>query len=292
MSVISRENVQKYLKKKYPLSKIEFTGEGWTSLAYIVDNEIFRFCKISIEDYKREAQILSVVRPFCNVSVPDIKIVSDGDFSYSIHRCLLGKTWNLEEFEQLEETKQKYLASDCATFLMGLHSIDVNIFRSKVSPKRQVNKRLPSEKSDFYPLLSSKMSKYELDKLYELYMESLSTFKHDPVVLHRDFEGKNCLVDENFRLIGVFDFGNSSIGDRTREFSFLYNRQYPTFLNKLLAEYENVSGIKIEVSDLKDYLLRSAIDSLSELSCEALESIRGEALESRIKLFRFFLEED
>lgn len=121
---------------------------------------------------------------------------------------------------------------------------------------------------------------------------SIHASKPDPVVLHKDFAGKNSLIDNNFRLSGVFDFGNTAIGDRCREFSFLYDLQYPSFLRKLLTAYQNISNIKIEMNDLKDYLLRSAINSLPELYDNALLSIKDQALDSRVKRFRFLLQDN
>lgn len=290
MIKINQENIENYLYEKYSFSNISFAGEGWTSIAYVVDDLVFRFPKISIEDYKREEKVLSVVRPYCNIPIPEIKIIND-EFDYSVHKCIKGRTWTMMEFEQLDAHKQDVFIEDCATFLFNLHSVPVELFEKKVPSKTKASKPKSLKKEEFYPLLLSKMSEEELDKLYDIYIKTINTSKPDLTVLHKDFCGKNSVIDENFRLIGVFDFGNSGVTDRTREFSFLYNPKYPTFLNKLLVSYEKLSNIKINIKDIKDYLLRSAINSLPELYDEALASIKGKALDSRVRRFRFFLDE-
>lgn len=127
-----------------------------------------------------------------------------------------------------------------------------------------------------------------LDKIYQNYLIACDTFVPDPVFLHKDFEGKNFVVTDDFRLGGVFDFGNSAIGDRTREFAFLYNPIYPKFLNDLLDAYETISGIRIQMDYIRAYMLRSIINSMPELYSPELADIQASVVESRCKKILFF----
>ncbi|MDR1361005.1 MAG: aminoglycoside phosphotransferase family protein [Rickettsiales bacterium] len=284
---MKKDSIKDYLKNKFPNSVVSFIGEGWTSYAFSVDNEIFRFPKYSIEWYERESQILSIVKKFVKIEIPEITIINDNGLDYSVHRPIAGKHWSLQEYENLKKAQQDNFANDCANFLYDLHRIPLDEFKY-LKPKPYPAKPKFREKEEIYPLLLRHIPQDVMDKIYNKYRIVCEKFVPDIVFLHKDFEGKNSVVNNEYRLSGVFDFGNSDLGDRTREFAFLYNPEYPKFLTDLLIAYEKVSGIKINIEDVKNYMFRSIINSMPELYDPELASIQQEVVKKRCKKIMFF----
>ncbi|HNY25599.1 MAG TPA: aminoglycoside phosphotransferase family protein [Alphaproteobacteria bacterium] len=282
-----KEDVITYLTEKFTDSNVLFIGEGWTSLAFLIDDNIFRFPKYSIEWYLREVEILSVVKKYIKIQIPDIKIITDGNYCYSVHKSILGHHWSLDEYTSLESNLKRNFVTDCANFLFDLHSIPLSEFKNIRSKPCLIPPKF-RQKDEIYPLLLTYIPLEILNIIYDKYRIACDKCVPDPVFLHKDFEGKNSVVNEDYRLTGIFDFGNSDIGDRTREFAFLYNPEYPEFLNDLLIYYNKISGTQIKLQDVQNYMLRSIINSMPELYDPELESIRDEVVEKRCKKIMFF----
>ncbi len=138
-------------------------------------------------------------------------------------------------------------------------------------------------------LIGDRIPKNIFDSIYDKYLDVVDlTPSVDRCVCHNDFKGTNTVVDDTGRLAGVFDFVNANISDREAEFKYFYNPNKPNFLNKMLREYERVSGIKIDIERIKSLCLRDNFNGMRNLNAPHLESIRENAVDTRIKRMLYF----
>ncbi len=123
------DSILKFLLRKFPNSKINFFGEGWTSAAFLVDNKILRFPKTETvtKSYEREIKILNLVRHFTDTPVPDPKMCFDCEFKYVEHLLLPGNHWDISNFDSMQENIQDALVKDSAAFLFQVHSTNLNL---------------------------------------------------------------------------------------------------------------------------------------------------------------------
>jgi len=284
---MTQHDIEKFLQEHFPKSTTRFLGEGWTSLAFHIDDSIARFPKYDIKWYEREAFILSTVRKHTHFAIPEISLQQIAGIDFSIHQAINGDHWDFEKYESWSRPNQISFVRDCARFLHELHSIPIECFiglPEKPYPKKPKYR----EKKEIYDIVGGKIPRAVFDKIYAKYRDACDRYVGDVVFLHKDFCGKNSVVGKDFRLAGVFDFGNSALGDRTREFAFLYDPDHPKFLQDLLTEYEKISGIGIEMQNIKDYMLRSIMNSTPELRDPELATIRENVVEERAKKIMFF----
>ena len=131
---LNKDTILDFLQTNFPNANISFFGEGWTSLAFLVDNKIIRFPKKEsvLKRYEREIQILNLLRPFTDTPIPSPNMVKDSPICYIEHVCLPGRYWSISEFESLPEPYQDILVSDCSAFLYQVHSIDLDLAKKVI----------------------------------------------------------------------------------------------------------------------------------------------------------------
>ena len=289
---LNKDLIANFLETKFPNADIRFFGEGWTSTAFAVNDEIFRFPKTEpvLKRYEREIRILSMVRPFTDTPIPDPRMIMDEVFPYVVHKLLPGVHWSVSEFDSMSPELQDCLVKDCAAFLFQLHSIDLKAAK-KIVAETKIGKTItePVSKEEIKAIIGDRIAPNTLDYIYDQYLEVNDIKSTDDIcVLHKDFKGTNTVIDDSGRLAGVFDFVNSNIGERASEFRYFYNPKKPAFLTKMIDEYERISGIRIDMNRIKILCLRDNINGMRNLGMPHLESVRDSAIKSRVERMMFF----
>jgi len=277
----------RFLTRRFKNSEISLFGEGWTSIAFAVDNRVLRFPKNEdvIKRYQREIRILDLLRPMTDTPIPRPGIVLDDLYPYVIHEIVPGHYWSFKSFQEMPESMQRALARDCAAFLYQIHSVDLArakpiIAETKIGPTP--SEPVPREK--LLNLIGNRLPRAVFDNIYDKYLDLRQMPSNgDYCVLHLDFKGTNSILDDSGRLAGVFDFVNTNIKERTQEFRYFYNPNCPAFLSQILDAYEDVSGIRIDINRIKALGLCSNIDGMRNMSPARLGDIFPSALDSRIE---------
>ncbi len=282
----------RFLSRRFKNARIDLFGEGYTSIAFSVDDKVLRFPKREdiIKRYVREIRILDLLRPMTDTPIPEPKIVLDDLYPYVVHKIIPGRHWSFAEFQDMDDAAQRNLARDCAAFLHQVHSVDLSLAKPIITEtKIGVTPAEPVPRETLLRLIGDRLSRATIDNLYDKYLDfSQMPSTNDYCVMHLDFSGTNTILDEAGRLAGVFDFVNANIKERPMEFRFFYNPKYPAFLTRVLDAYEDVCGIRVDTMRIRALCLCGTIDGMRNMSPQRQGDIFQSALDSRIeRLLRF-----
>lgn len=203
-------------------------GEGWTSRAYLVNNElVFRFPKRR-EDWReldREIAFLASAASELPLAVPVYTTVAPestaGACGYAVYRYLSG---NALDVNALTLEKQTAAADVIAGFLRALHAFQPSFQLRSLLPdddqRTLAENYLTHAEREIAPKLAPSQGR-ALRAQFELYLGEPRNFLFGPAVLHADLAGDHILVDDG-SVTGVIDFGDVSWGDPDYDFMYLF----------------------------------------------------------------------
>ena len=267
-------DVEKALENR-GFSNIEFLGKGWSSEAYGAEFDgkdcIIRVPALGgsgISTYLTEHAILEFIADkIKSVRIPKTYICRSDDLIYVVHEKIAGNQFDVnsfEKFETLSPIEQENFSRSVASFLAELHSIDISEFPDikYISWGKLSSDCVRSSFERYHKFCESEgwgsdliFSQQEIDKFCNI-VDLVTNIDEPEVLLHRDFYAKNFVVDDEMRLIGVFDFGNSSVANRAIEFNTFVKQNddgtfsEPLMLKKILNHYQQASGVLVTFNDI------------------------------------------
>ncbi|MFI3241869.1 MAG: aminoglycoside phosphotransferase family protein [Alphaproteobacteria bacterium] len=248
---MNKENCLKLLQDLYPEKVITFIGAGWSSMAFDVDDEyIIRVPFVDVSQYKKEAQLQPFLQDKVSVLIPEPQVVETKDVSFAIHKKIKGLSWNLDTYNKLTKEEQNLFCEDIAKFFYEIHSVDLTELFANVD-KKHFSPYLLEPKYNFFQYLKNSLSSKEIEDLYN-WCEHVLNDKDKSFLIYEDFSPSNCLVDENHRLIGVFDFANAGINDIHEDFKRLHCSGFLDLLNNVLDYYKKMTGIEVDTEKLNN----------------------------------------
>jgi len=262
MPPLNKEDLQRFLSERFPDSAIRFIGEGWSSVAFQADDKIIRFPRTTLREYIKERDICDFIRQRISFQIPDISIAEDAEYPYAVHRAVPGEPYSSKYRRGLDAAARDLLAADYAKFLAELHAIDAKEIAGKV-PMSRPEVCYPDfsypKFGKIAPFLTPYFSNDKLRTLQDIYERAIGAKTEDFVLCHRDVSGRNSTLDKNNRLAGVFDWGFAGIYERAQEFVQLTDFKQVEFLDQILREYRNITGVEIDKGRVMDLC---AVDAL------------------------------
>ena len=243
-------DIKNILEKKFniEINSLDLIGEGYDSKAYLVNGEYIFKVKYSAnkkKGYEKEKSIYDFLNQnlVTNIKVPNI------EYSYiSDEISILG-------YKQIKGTflteEQELLKKDIAYFLRQMHDLDYTDINSyAIDNKQNVLEEYQLLKTTIYNSLT------DIEKQYiENFMQRLNSttiFDGKKCLCHNDFSSNHLLLDENNRLCGIIDFGDSGIIDEYCDFIYLLEDSEeeigPNFGEDILRLYGN-----IDIEKAKEY---------------------------------------
>ena len=211
---------------------------GWSSRVYIVDNGeiVFKFPRNLAyqKECEHEVSILKLISDYAfNVHIPIVKWTSD-DGLYTGLCGIKGKSLTTETVDKLSDAQKREIGTQIGLFLKQLHAID---YKGK-SPSNDSTiiewyQKAFDEKK---PILKNYFSENELDTIEELVIalpQKSAKLGIEPVFCHCDLGYNNILITNNLE-VGVIDFGDAGIYDKSTDFTGLEN---DTMLNAAIIAY-------------------------------------------------------
>jgi aminoglycoside phosphotransferase (APT) family kinase protein len=226
---------------------VEQIGFGMNRRVYRVSDgqtywaiSIAKSCVYSeINSFRQEVKLLNYLQDIIvsGITPQDAQLVEsqDGHFAM-IYRFIEGR--NLSSVT-IPESKLNILAIQIANFFYQLHTISLDSLDS-------IDIQTINLLDDHYiPML--KIAKDDIDGYSYTYLKNLqekfryydNNFSQSPVLVHGDISGEHLLVDSEYNLCGVIDFGDIMISDFAIDFAGILNDMPKEFLDKIMINYNN-----------------------------------------------------
>ena len=252
-------DIKKVLEEKCNIiiDSIKLIGEGYDSKAYLVNNEYVFKIKYSTnkkKGYEKEKTIYDFLNKKLNtnIKIPSIEYsyISE-EISILGYKEIKGTFLTPKLYLTLSKEKQELLKKDIAIFLRKLHDLDYSEISSyTIDNKQNVLEEYQLLRNTIYNSLTD----IEKDYIENFMKRLLSTdiFNDKKCLCHNDFSCNHLLLDDNNRLCGVIDFGDSGIIDEYSDFIYLLEDSKEeigtSFGEDILRLYGN-----IDISKAKEY---------------------------------------
>ncbi len=259
-NIINEEKMKLIIEqsfKDFAVTQIDEIGRGYDSVAYLVNNEYIFKIKISANQkkgYEKEKAILDFLNNNLNtnINIPKIEFYHvTENISIMGYKKIDGKFMNPALYKEMTKVEQNQLKKDIAKFLKQMHNLDVSeISKYKIDNKQNVLDECELLRNTIYDELNS------IEKNYiERFMERLKitdVFNDRKCLCHNDFSTNHLLVDNNNKLIGIIDFGDSGIIDEYCDFIYLLENSEEEIGSELGEEILNLYG-DINIGKAKEY---------------------------------------
>lgn len=221
-------DVKKILEEKFNISidNIKLIGEGYDSKAYLVNDKYIFKIKFSVnkkKGYEKEKAIYNFLNSRLNtdIKIPNIEYsyISD-ELSILGYKEIKGKFLSPKLYLTLSQEEKIQLKKDIANFLRSMHNLDYSEISSyTIDNKQNVLEEYQLLRDTIYDSLT------DIEKQYiESFMQILNTtdiFDVKKCLCHNDFSCNHLLLDDDNRLCGIIDFGDSGIIDEYCDFTYL-----------------------------------------------------------------------
>lgn len=220
--------VEELIKNKFNLEvkSSKIIGEGYDSKAYLVNAEYVFKIKISAnkkKGYEKEKAILDFLNKNLKtkIKIPQIDyIYIDDELSIMGYRKIDGEFLNPDIYKEMSKEKKENLKTDIAKFLKDMHNLDYSEIKNyMIDNKQNCLEEYKLLQKTIYKKLTEKEKKY-IKNFFER-LSNTAIFDDKKCLCHNDFSCNHLLLDNNKKLIGIIDFGDSGIIDEYCDFIYL-----------------------------------------------------------------------
>ena len=216
----------KHTFKDLKVESIEVLGSGYDSVAYLVNNEYvfkIKFSQNKKKGYEKEKAIYDFLNNNLNtnIKIPNIEYsyISD-DLSILGYKEIKGKFLNPKLYETLSNEEKQSLKQDIAKFLREMHNLDTKeISNYTIDNKQNVLEEYELLRNTIYDRLTDIEKEYIENFMIKL--NNTDIFDDKKCLCHNDFSCNHLLLDDNNKLCGIIDFGDSGIIDEYCDFIYL-----------------------------------------------------------------------
>lgn len=220
--------IEKLIKNKFDLEVKSATliGEGYDSKAYLINDEYIFKIKISANEkkgYKKEKTVLDFLNKNLktDIKIPkiDYAYITD-ELSIMGYKKIDGKFLNPQIYNEMNEQEKQILKLDIVKFLKDMHNLDFSEIKNyTINNKQNCLEEFALLKKTIYQDLTEKEKNY-IENFFER-LKNTTIFDDKKCLCHNDFSCNHLLLDENKRLVGIIDFGDSGIIDEYCDFIYL-----------------------------------------------------------------------
>ncbi len=242
---MKESEIKKVIETLYDDKTLKKLPEGGMSYAYESGNKIIRIPKTAYAErgYETEKAILECLHETITCSMlPNVKIVHK-PFFHTVHNKIHGFYWTETEYMSKDEKTKEYLAEDCALFFAQLHSVDVSKIKTELLEIHTIEQNIKTYLTEYFSYEEIQQILNFTESLYNL---------GDKVLVHRDFYSDNFLLDTNYRLKGVLDFGNSGLYNYMFDFKGIasWEKGMKDFFTRIAKHYTEITGRIIDIETI------------------------------------------
>lgn len=285
-------DIVKILESKFniKIDDIKLIGEGHDSKAYHINNEYIFKIKYSAnkkKGYKKEKAIYDFLNENLNsnIKIPKIEYsyLSD-ELSILGYKMIKGDFLSPSIYEKMTNEEQEILKKDIAVFLRKMHDLDTSeINEYVIDNKQNVLEEYELLKNTLYDDLSNIEKEYIENFMIRL--NKTDVFSGKKCLNHNDFSCNHLLLDEDKRLCGIIDFGDSGIIDEYCDFIYLLEDSEEEigrdFGIDILNMYGNINIDKaLEYQDIVEqyYPIETIVYGIKNNNTEFIDKGRKEIL--------------
>jgi aminoglycoside phosphotransferase (APT) family kinase protein len=274
--------IVKALTKVSDENHIVLNDIGWTSRVYIVDggDYVFKFLKNNMyqEELEHEINILKLIKNHeFKVHIPFICWVGE-DSAYLGFRGVKGKSMTTKIVNDLSEAQKRNVGTQIGLFIKKLHAIDYK----GTSPNSE--NHVIEELVESYRKRKRTLKKYfnenelaSIDKLVTDFPEKSANYGIEEVFSHGDL-GYNNIVLSNHLEVGVIDFGDACMLDKSYDFIGLED---DVILEAAISAYGGDSVLKEKISIRRQLLpLMEMLFLMDRKATEEIEKCAGKMREN------------
>lgn len=201
---------------------------GWTSRVYLVDNSriVFKFprSREEQENFAHEIRVLKLIKEHdFKIKVPIINWYGENNEYFGFFG-VEGTPLTPETLNLLDDKQKEMLGRQIGTFLKQLHGIAG--FRNPVGTELDQINEYQKKYNDNKHIFKKYFNDEELNFIEKLFLTTapnrIQELGKDAVFCHGDFGYNNILFDSDFS-VGVIDFGDAGLNDRSIDFVDLDN---------------------------------------------------------------------
>lgn len=265
---ITPETVRNTLKEMYPnAGRITLVEHGYDNIVGLVDETYAVRFPRNAETYRRsqyEKSVLQSISQQQELEIPNI-LGERSNPPCLITSFVHGTHLNAKELNNLTPAAQEQFAKNIARFAYKLHqSLSVDEVRG--FRKEFAIDKLDEDWSDYFAehLSSVSLPNQTQNELIAHYYGAWQKYeKHENiVVVHDDLHTDNLLFDDEV-LVGVLDFGDTSIGTPEQELRQLY-RINETILRVAIETYSQLSGLELSFEAAKTWAIVQELGSYAD----------------------------
>lgn len=275
------------------IESIKLIENGWDNVVAEINKLfIFRFPKnFDGSEYRgigknfdREIKILNFLNGKISLAIPKIEFIGK-TFAYTGYKKIPGDDLTQEVFGSLNEKQKEKLIFDLANFLREIHNA-IGIEEARAMGVDDANPMF------YFDLIKDKLPRKINDpRVFDFIdrmcgeCEEMTKEKTETVFLYNDLHTENMAFDaEAKKLNGIFDFGDTMIGDINMDFSPLY-RFDPYFMKAVAENYQKLTNRTL---NLRRMIVYGRINELSDLTefIDQPESAVYKNVMNRIKKWR------
>jgi Ser/Thr protein kinase RdoA (MazF antagonist) len=203
--------------------QIRLNEIGWTSRVYLVDDGriVFKFPrnKKYQENFDYEIKVLKLIKEQnFNVKVPIINWYGEHNEYFGFFG-VLGTPLTPETLNLLDDTQKEMLGRQIGTFLLQFHGIAgfKNPLGTELDQINEYQKKYNENKHIFEAYFNDEGLNFIEKLFFTTAPNRIQELGKDPVFCHGDFGYNNILLDNDFS-VGIVDFGDAGLNDRSIDF--------------------------------------------------------------------------
>lgn len=252
--LLSRDFAIKSLSLPCPKAKGTF--------AFAINDDIivkFPQRKNIVHEFKQDNALLRFLHGKTSLPIPNSKI-QEGEYTYSWHKKIPGNFIFQAGLDALPPAKRQKFCDDIAAFVFGLHSMTDEVFNNVYIPYWDRFERYPKPAEIIARTAADKkLSASDRAFLKSFYKKFILANENAIVRFsHFDIMPKNIAFDfKKGKIEGIYDFGDAGIGDIHQDFSQIGLHYGFDTLSKIVARYEKLSGLRLDIDKIRDYSFHS-----------------------------------
>ena len=252
-------DIRNVIEEKFNIvvNTIDLIGKGYDSKAYIVNGEYVFKIKISSntkKGYKKEKVICDFLNEKLDskIHIPEIEYLYIGDdISILGYKEIKGTILTPNIYFSLSKENQELLKKDIAMFLRQMHDLGFSEISSyMIDNKQNVLEEYQLLKDTIYNNFTDIEKQYVENFMKRLH--STTIFDGKKCLCHNDFSCNHLLLDNNNRLTGIIDFGDSGIIDEYCDFIYLLENSEEEIGQEFGEEIIELYG-SIDIEKAKEY---------------------------------------